>query len=162
MRSTWRVRRIDQVKRRFRRQTNIPPGDIPERQRVMGSTCEAGCKAIVRIQLAPCRSSTARRMKFVDVSPSREAHCVHNAARWQPLARRDRSFKRSNPGSQGMFRIEYSGSSQLVSSCNNSDLWRTYSENWTAIAGLPWDQSASIHRPRQPGICGRRSSQERR
>ena len=42
---------IDQVKRRFRRQNTILQGQYPNVNVVMGSTCEAGCKAIVRIQL---------------------------------------------------------------------------------------------------------------
>jgi hypothetical protein len=42
---------VDQVKRRFRRQSNILQGQYPNVNVVMGSTCEAGCKAIVRIQL---------------------------------------------------------------------------------------------------------------
>ena len=42
---------LDQVKRRFRRQSTILQGQYPNVNVVMGSTCEAGCKAIVRIQL---------------------------------------------------------------------------------------------------------------
>jgi uncharacterized protein (DUF362 family) len=42
---------LDKVKRRFRRQSTILQGQYPNVNVVMGSTCEAGCKAIVRIQL---------------------------------------------------------------------------------------------------------------
>jgi uncharacterized protein (DUF362 family) len=42
---------IDRVKRRFRRQNTILQGQYPNVKVIMGSTCEAGCKAIVRIQL---------------------------------------------------------------------------------------------------------------
>src|SRR5207253_6107183 len=42
---------LDRVKRRFRRQSTILQGQYPNVNVVMGSTCEAGCKAIVRIQL---------------------------------------------------------------------------------------------------------------
>ena len=42
---------LDQVKRRFRRQNTMLQGLHPNVNVVMGSTCEAGCKAIVRIQL---------------------------------------------------------------------------------------------------------------
>src|SRR5580692_6729839 len=42
---------IDRVKRRFRRQSTILQGQYPNVNVIMGSTCEAGCKAIVRIQL---------------------------------------------------------------------------------------------------------------
>src|ERR1700736_54415 len=42
---------IDRVKRRFRRQNTILQGQHPNVNVIMGSTCEAGCKAIVRIQL---------------------------------------------------------------------------------------------------------------
>jgi uncharacterized protein (DUF362 family) len=42
---------LDKVKRRFRRQSTILQGPFPNVNVVMGSTCEAGCKAIVRIQL---------------------------------------------------------------------------------------------------------------
>jgi uncharacterized protein (DUF362 family) len=43
--------RIEDVKRRFRRHSTILQGEYPNTNVVMGSTCEAGCKAIVRIQL---------------------------------------------------------------------------------------------------------------
>jgi uncharacterized protein (DUF362 family) len=39
------------VKRRFRKQNNILQGQFPNVNVTMGNTCEAGCKAIVRIQL---------------------------------------------------------------------------------------------------------------
>jgi hypothetical protein len=39
------------VKRRFRRQNNVLQGPFPNVNVVMGSTCEAGCRAILRIQL---------------------------------------------------------------------------------------------------------------
>ena len=42
---------LDKVKRRFRRQTTVLQGPFPNVNVVMGSTCEAGCKAIVRMQL---------------------------------------------------------------------------------------------------------------
>jgi uncharacterized protein (DUF362 family) len=42
---------IDRVKRRFRRQNTTLQGAFPNVNLVMGSTCEAGCKAIVRMQL---------------------------------------------------------------------------------------------------------------
>ena len=42
---------LDRVKRRFRRQSTILQGQYPNVSVIMGSTCEAGCKAIVRIQL---------------------------------------------------------------------------------------------------------------
>lgn len=42
---------LDRVKRRFRRQNTILQGQFPNVNLTMGSTCEAGCKAIVRIQL---------------------------------------------------------------------------------------------------------------
>ena len=42
---------VDSVKRRFRRQNTALQGLHPNVRVIMGSTCEAGCKAIVRIQL---------------------------------------------------------------------------------------------------------------
>jgi uncharacterized protein (DUF362 family) len=42
---------LEKVKRRFRRQTTVLQGPFPNVKVVMGSTCEAGCKAIVRMQL---------------------------------------------------------------------------------------------------------------
>ncbi len=42
---------LDKVKRRFRRQNNVLQGPFPNVNVVMGSTCEAGCRAILRIQL---------------------------------------------------------------------------------------------------------------
>jgi uncharacterized protein (DUF362 family) len=42
---------LDQVKRRFRRQNNVLQGQFPNVNLTMGNTCEAGCRAIVRIQL---------------------------------------------------------------------------------------------------------------
>jgi hypothetical protein len=42
---------IDSVKRRFRRSNNALRGPFPNVKVVMGSTCEAGCRAIVRMQL---------------------------------------------------------------------------------------------------------------
>lgn len=42
---------LDKVKRRFRRQNNVLQGPFPNVNVVMGSTCEAGCRAIVRMQL---------------------------------------------------------------------------------------------------------------
>jgi hypothetical protein len=42
---------IDRVKRRFRRQNTTLQGQYKNVNVIMGSTCEAGCKAIVRIQL---------------------------------------------------------------------------------------------------------------
>jgi uncharacterized protein (DUF362 family) len=42
---------LDQVKRRFRRQNNVLQGPFSNVNVVMGSTCEAGCRAILRIQL---------------------------------------------------------------------------------------------------------------
>lgn len=42
---------LDKVKRRFKRQNTVLQGQFPNVNLVMGSTCEAGCRAIVRIQL---------------------------------------------------------------------------------------------------------------
>jgi hypothetical protein len=42
---------LQNVKRRFKRQNTILQGQYPNVNLVMGSTCETGCKAIVRIQL---------------------------------------------------------------------------------------------------------------
>ena len=42
---------VDRVKRRFRRQNTTLQGQYPNVNLTMGCTCEAGCKAIVRIQL---------------------------------------------------------------------------------------------------------------
>jgi uncharacterized protein (DUF362 family) len=42
---------VAQVKRRFRRQNNVLQGAFPNVKLTMGNTCDAGCKAIVRIQL---------------------------------------------------------------------------------------------------------------
>jgi uncharacterized protein (DUF362 family) len=42
---------VDSVKRRFRRQNTNLQGQYPNVNVTMGCTCEAGCKAIVRIQL---------------------------------------------------------------------------------------------------------------
>jgi len=42
---------LDGVKRRFRRSNNALQGPFPNVNVVMGSTCEAGCRAIVRMQL---------------------------------------------------------------------------------------------------------------
>jgi hypothetical protein len=42
---------VDRVKRRFKRQNTVLQGQYPNTQVIMGSTCEAGCRAIVRIQL---------------------------------------------------------------------------------------------------------------
>jgi uncharacterized protein (DUF362 family) len=42
---------LAQVKRRFRRQNNVLQGQFPNVNLTMGNTCEAGCRAIVRIQL---------------------------------------------------------------------------------------------------------------
>ena len=42
---------IGQVKRRFKRQNTVLQGQYPNVNLIMGSTCEAGCRAIVRIQL---------------------------------------------------------------------------------------------------------------
>jgi uncharacterized protein (DUF362 family) len=42
---------LDKVKRRFRRQNTVLQGSFPNVNVVMGSTCESGCKAIVRMQL---------------------------------------------------------------------------------------------------------------
>ena len=42
---------LDRVKRRFRRHNSTLQGQFPNVKLVMGSTCEAGCKAIVRMQL---------------------------------------------------------------------------------------------------------------
>jgi uncharacterized protein (DUF362 family) len=43
--------KLDRVKRRFRRQNTVLQGPFPNVKVIMGSTCEAGCKAIVRMQL---------------------------------------------------------------------------------------------------------------
>ena len=42
---------LDSVKRTFRRQSTVLQGKFPNVNVVMGSTCEAGCKAILRMQL---------------------------------------------------------------------------------------------------------------
>jgi uncharacterized protein (DUF362 family) len=42
---------LETVKRRFRRQNTVLQGPFPNVKVVMGSTCESGCKAIVRMQL---------------------------------------------------------------------------------------------------------------
>jgi uncharacterized protein (DUF362 family) len=42
---------LDKVKRRFRRQNTVLQGPFPNVNVVMGSTCESGCRAIVRMQL---------------------------------------------------------------------------------------------------------------
>jgi uncharacterized protein (DUF362 family) len=42
---------LDRVKRRFRRQNNVLQGQFPNVHVTMGNTCEAGCRAILRIQL---------------------------------------------------------------------------------------------------------------
>ena len=42
---------LDKVKRRFRRPNIVLQGQFPNVNLVMGKTCEAGCKAILRIQL---------------------------------------------------------------------------------------------------------------
>jgi uncharacterized protein (DUF362 family) len=42
---------LDNVKRRFRRHSSTLQGPFPNVNVIMGSTCEAGCKAIVRMQL---------------------------------------------------------------------------------------------------------------
>jgi uncharacterized protein (DUF362 family) len=42
---------IAQVKRRFKRQNTVLQGKYPNVNLIMGSTCEAGCRAIVKIQL---------------------------------------------------------------------------------------------------------------
>jgi len=42
---------LDRVRRRFRRQNNVLQGQFKNVHVTMGNTCEAGCKAIVRIQL---------------------------------------------------------------------------------------------------------------
>ena len=51
---------LDKVKRRFRRQNTVLQGQFPNVNVVMGSTCEAGCKAIVRMQLDQAARRTAR------------------------------------------------------------------------------------------------------
>ena len=48
---------LDKVKRRFRRQNSMLQGQHPNVKVVMGSTCEAGCRAIVRIQLDQMKAS---------------------------------------------------------------------------------------------------------
>jgi hypothetical protein len=42
---------LDRVKRRFKRQNTMVQGQHPNVNVVMGSACEAGCRAIVKIQL---------------------------------------------------------------------------------------------------------------
>jgi len=42
---------LDKVKRRFKRQNTMVQGQHPKVNVVMGSACEAGCRAIVKIQL---------------------------------------------------------------------------------------------------------------
>ena len=48
---------LDKVKRRFRRQNNTLQGSFKNVNVVMGSTCEAGCKAILRIQLDQAKAA---------------------------------------------------------------------------------------------------------
>ena len=48
---------LDKVKRRFRRQNNKLQGSFKNVNVVMGSTCEAGCKAILRIQLDQAKAA---------------------------------------------------------------------------------------------------------
>lgn len=63
---------LQNVKRRFKRQNTILQGQYPNVNLVMGSTCEAGCKAIVRIQLDQLKA---------DGRPTREAdHDLHRIA----------------------------------------------------------------------------------
>jgi uncharacterized protein (DUF362 family) len=55
---------LAEVKRRFRRSSTILQGQYPNVKVVMGSTCEAGCKAIVRIQLDQLKADgTLARLK---------------------------------------------------------------------------------------------------
>jgi uncharacterized protein (DUF362 family) len=55
---------LDSVKRKFRRSSTILQGQYPNVKVVMGSTCEAGCKAIVRIQLDQLKADgTLNRLK---------------------------------------------------------------------------------------------------
>jgi len=55
---------IAQVKRRFKRQNTVLQGQYPNVNLVMGSTCEAGCRAIVRIQLDQLQADgTLARLK---------------------------------------------------------------------------------------------------
>ena len=55
---------VDKVKRRFKRQSTILQGQYPNTRVFMGNTCEAGCKAIVRIQLDQLKADgTLDRLK---------------------------------------------------------------------------------------------------
>lgn len=55
---------IESVKRRFRRPNTMLQGLHPNVKVIMGSTCEAGCKAIVRIQLDQLKADgTLDRLK---------------------------------------------------------------------------------------------------
>ena len=65
---------LDKVKRRFRRQNTILQGQYPNVNLVMGSTCEAGCKAIVRIQLDQLQADGT-----LD-APGEAAHDLHRPA----------------------------------------------------------------------------------
>ncbi len=55
---------VDRVKRRFKRQNTVLQGQYPNTHVIMGSTCEAGCRAIVRIQLDQLKADgTLARLK---------------------------------------------------------------------------------------------------
>jgi uncharacterized protein (DUF362 family) len=55
---------LGQVKRRFRRATTTLQGVFPNVNLIMGSTCEAGCKAIVRMQLDQLKADgTLKKLK---------------------------------------------------------------------------------------------------
>src|SRR6185312_560840 len=55
---------LDSVKRRFRRANTTLQGVFPNVNLIMGSTCEAGCKAIVRMQLDQLKADgTLQKLK---------------------------------------------------------------------------------------------------
>ena len=55
---------VERVKRRFRRQSTMLQGVFPNVNLIMGSTCEAGCKAIVRMQLDQLKADgTLKKLK---------------------------------------------------------------------------------------------------
>jgi uncharacterized protein (DUF362 family) len=54
----------EKVKRRFRRANTVLQGVFPNVKLIMGSTCEAGCKAIVRMQLDQLKADgTLKKLK---------------------------------------------------------------------------------------------------
>ena len=55
---------LDQAKRRFKRANTVVQGQYPNVNVVMGSDCDAGCKAVVRIQLDQLQADgTLKKLK---------------------------------------------------------------------------------------------------